>query len=315
MFEIIVNPAGASGKTLKTWKTAEQIIRKYTKAYNVHYSSENYGIAQIVRDLTGRQKDTDIIVFGGDGSMNEAINGIQDFERTRIGFISCGSGNDLYRSLEIHESLEQRLQIILQKNTVRELDVGELTYYNCYDADGMIVKATPYTRRFNISCGIGFDAAVCANAASDWKKVLNKLHLGQLIYIATAVNTIIQTKRVPARITSDGVTREFPKLLFAVVMNQPFEGGGFKFAPEAKGDDRKLDLCVADGLTQFDFFRMFPFAYSGNHIQFHGVYISRAEKTEIETDIPLWVHTDGEIEYMSDHISMKLLDQKLRMLI
>ncbi len=315
MLEIIVNPAGASGITLKTWKTAEKIIRKYTNEYNVHYSTANYGITDIVRDLSGRGRECDIVLFGGDGTMNEAVNGIQDFDKTRIGFISCGSGNDLYRSLEIQGTLEQRLMILLQKKTVRQLDIGELTYYNCYDGEGLLVKTEPYVRRYNISCGIGFDAAVCAEAETDWKRVLNKMHLGKLIYISTAVNTIIHTKRVPAKITCDGVTVAYPNLLFAVLMNQPYEGGGFKFAPEAKGDDRKLDLCVADGLTQFDFFRMFPFAYSGNHTGFHGVYISRAEKAEIETDIPLWVHTDGEVEYMSSHVSMKLLDQKLQMLI
>ena len=98
-------------------------------------------------------------------------------------------------------------------------------------------------------------------------------------------------------------------------MNTAYEGGGFKFGPDADPADSLLDLCIADHLSQFDFFRIFPYAYSGSHVKFKGVEGRKTKKAEIETDTPVWVHTDGEIEYMSSHIRLELLDTKLKLMV
>lgn len=316
MFHIIVNPAGASGMTLKKWHQAEEIFQKLHADYKVHLSSVEFGIERIVRDLTSGGTDTDIVIAGGDGSLNEAVNGIMDFSRTRIGLIPCGSGNDLARALEFPQDLETVVHTIAEGKTVRRNDVGILTYHNRYDRNGVLLSEEPYERKFNISAGIGFDAAICADAEhSDMKKILNKVKMGKLIYIFTALHTIFNTPRTKAQIITPEGTREYSELLLAVVMNLCYEGGGFRFAPDAKGSDGILNLCAADHLSQFDFFRIFPYAYSGNHVKFNGVYISEETKVRIRTEIPLWVHTDGEIRYMSSDISADLLPGALQMLI
>jgi diacylglycerol kinase family enzyme len=98
-------------------------------------------------------------------------------------------------------------------------------------------------------------------------------------------------------------------------MIQPYEGGGFRFAPEADPQDGKFDICVADSLSRFDFFKIFPYAYNGNHVAFHGVYIDRARRVEFHMDKPLWVHTDGETEFMAKDIRLQVLDERLRMIV
>ena len=97
-------------------------------------------------------------------------------------------------------------------------------------------------------------------------------------------------------------------------MNTKYEGGGFQFCPHAESDDGLLDVCVGNHLSQFDFFRIFPYAYSGNHLKFKGVTEMKAKEIEIKVEKPMWVHTDGEVNCQSTHIQIHLLKEKLQML-
>lgn len=317
MFDIVINPSSSSGLVKKLWlDEIEPIFRKAKCQYNVYYSTPIFDIVDIVRQLTSMNVEKDIVIIGGDGTMNLAINGIRNFQKTRIGFIPCGSGNDLAKGLHLSKKIEQCCQKILQKKTVRTIDIGEVIYHTRFHE---IQKEKVHTdgyvhRRFNISCGIGFDASICEKVAINDKKLLNQIHLGKLIYIETAIKIIASSKRIPVTITIDNKTVNYPKLLFSVVMNTPYEGGGFAFCPQAKADDRALDICVGDGISQLDFFRIFPYAYLGKHVKFQGVHIHRAKQIHIQTKEPMWVHTDGEVACQSDDIYIQLCKEQLQMM-
>lgn len=317
MFHVIVNPAGAGGKTMKTWLKAEKIMREKGMDYDVHYSSLKHNINDIVYELTSKDEDTDLILFGGDGTMNLAVNAIADFEHTRLGFIPCGSGNDLAKALRIPADIERCLDTIAKGEISRTLDVGETVCHKLYDKNRKLIQDTDTVRRFNISSGIGFDAEICANVESkDTKKILNRVQLGKLSYITEAVKVIFAARRADCTIILDQQeTLHFEKLLFTAAMNTAYEGGGFMFGPGADPSDGQFDLCAADHLSRFDFFRMFPYAYTGSHLKFEGVTMRKAKQAHIKTDQPFWVHTDGEVLGMSDDIIFRISDQKLRLLI
>ncbi len=294
MLQAVVNPAGASGRTLEIWKEAEAFLRRSHAAYEVHFSSPEHGIEEIVRELTSSGEETNLLIAGGDGTMNQAVNGITDFEKVRLGFIPCGSGNDLALSLGIPKDWKENLETVLQGKVHRTLDVGEAEIHT---ADGRILH-----RKFNISSGLGFDAAICQEVeVSSMKPMLNKIGLGKLVYIAVALHLIFATEKTAARLITDGREKKM-NLLFAVAMNQKYEGGGFKFAPDAEDTDGQLDICAADDLSQWDFFRIFPYAYSGKHVRFKGVSIHRTADCELITEEAKWVHTDGEPVCESAHI-------------
>ena len=76
-FHVVVNPAGASGKTGKIWKKLEPVFRNSGKDYEVHYSSRDCGIEEICRRLEKScQEELCIVTVGGDGSVNEAVRGL-----------------------------------------------------------------------------------------------------------------------------------------------------------------------------------------------------------------------------------------------
>ncbi|MGM9940767.1 MAG: diacylglycerol/lipid kinase family protein [Bulleidia sp.] len=316
MFEVIVNPNGASGESMKVWKQVEPVFQASGKPYSVHYSDADHGIRQLVEQLS--QKTCDIVVVGGDGSLNHAVNGLSDYEHVRLGLISVGSGNDFYRSIGVKKDPVSNAGTILEGKTVRTIDVGEVIYHNRFDicTDEKMDAQGHVHHRFVISTGIGFDAAICHDAeSSQFKKIFNHLGLGRLIYLATAIRLIFHTSRTQAWITTDGKTAHYENMLLSIVMNEMYEGGGFRFCPAAKDHDGLLDQCTGDGLSAFDFFRIFPCALSGNHVRFKGIYTDTLRETEIRTELPLWVHTDGETFCKSSHITVRLCAEKLNLLI
>lgn len=317
LFHIIINPVGASGATVKMFDKIEPYLKQEKIDYQVHTSSKEVGISDICNQLTSKNETVYLVIIGGDGSLNEAVNGIACFEHTYLGFVPCGSGNDLARSLGLPKDIDESVRCIFRGEVQRKCDVGEITLYNYFDAFRTLpkLKNNLLIRRFNVSAGIGFDAEICQKVhISKVKPFLNKIHLGKLAYIIEAMRVIFTTKMIKAEITLDNKTKKYNQCLFAVGMNQQFEGGGFKFCPNAKGDDSILDICFADKLSKFDFFRIFPYAYSGNHVKFKGVYTQPFKTAEIKTEIPLWVHTDGEVYCKSSHISLRLLEEQLNLL-
>lgn len=350
MFHVIVNPASRSGRALSQWKASEAAFRRAGVPYLVHYSERPGHVRQLCRALTAGDEVVRFVIFGGDGTVNEAINGVRDLSRALFGYVPTGSGNDLARDLQLPQERERLLQTILRGKEVRRIDLGEIEYLRdgaCLPDMGEAREQR--TRRFAVSCGIGYDAAICQEAAvSPLKKTLNALHLGKFIYLAAAVRQIMTAPMRPAVVemtegtdgdrtdnaerlqagkdggreaaglqgtdTAGKTVWRFNRFLFLTVMNHRFEGGGFQFCPRADDRDGQLDLCAAADLNRLMFFRIFPSAYSGNHLRFHGVFGGRAAQVRIRTALPLWVHTDGEVTRKASELTVRCLPGALRLM-
>ena len=97
-------------------------------------------IERIVHDITS-ERGADIIIIGGDGSMNEAVNAIKDFKRTRIAFISKGSANDLSKALCAGKTKEEIIKDIADGKIKRSVEIG-------------VMESGDTKKLFNISSGI-----------------------------------------------------------------------------------------------------------------------------------------------------------------
>ena len=309
MLHIIINPATGAGRGDRIFRTAESVFRETGTAYRVYHSGRKKGIGDIISGLSGKLKDMpdgdflDIVIIGGDGSMNEAVNSVVDFERTRIGFIPAGSGNDLARALGLEKDIRKLARRIASARCVRLADIGAAE-----------INGKEYL--FNISSGLGFDAETCFRTdRSGAKVVLNRIGLGNLVYITVALGLIIRNKRFRCRIElKDGSKRVYNECLFAVGMNRRYEGGGFMFCPEAVDDDGLLDFCVADRVGSVKFLRMFPLAFNGRHVMYPEVDIFRAGEVTITTDRPCHIHTDGEASVVGRKLKLSVSGKKLMML-
>lgn len=325
MLHIIINPNGASGRTRKLWAKLEPVFASSGRRYEVHRSTPERGISEICHELTSdipenEADEPELVLVGGDGSLNEALNGIADLSRVKVGLIPAGSGNDLARDLELPKDPVAVARRILEGKVRRSSDVGEAELFGVCDLQplprGAVQHGDYIRRRFLTSCGMGFDAAICAYVAhSPMKKILNMLHLGKLSYIMGAIKLIFSYQNAGLDVLYDD--REpvhYDRLLLAAIMNHRFEGGGFQFCPQADAQDGILDTCLADPRSNMAFFHIFPTAYKGNHLRYDVVHADRGRRIELSSPCPLWVHTDGEVSGRATRLVLYTLNTRLRLL-
>jgi YegS/Rv2252/BmrU family lipid kinase len=270
----------------------------------VHFTEyRGHGI-KIVQKITSSDEEITIVAIGGDGTVNEVVNGIVNFDKVTLAYIPAGSGNDFARGLGLTADPLKALDIIVNKRPVKVLDLGE-------------VKRAGKVRKFAISTGIGFDAAVAHQVAvSKWKHFFNRIKLGKLTYVAIAIERLFNDPTIRMEIVlDDGEPRVFENTYFASMMNSPYEGGGFKFCPEAEFDDGYLDVMVAANMTKLQVLIALPKSFKGNHIKASGVHIFRCKKVKITAEKPVVIHSDGEALFLRNQVEGRVLPGVLRTIV
>ena len=323
MFYCIVNPSARSGNGKNIYNIFEEKCKTLGKPYKVVFTKGPGHAMSVVKKLTEKKIGEDssepinIVVMGGDGTLNEVISGIQDFDRVRLGVVPLGSGNDFVRDLDFPGNPSDLIDRILKGEVVRKLDIGNIHYDHMTKTLSRLHDSRIASdRRFDVSAGIGFDAAVCEEAlSSKTKNKLNKFGLGKATYGVIAIKQIFHADQPSCDITTDtGEHIHLDHLIFAAAMIHHYEGGGFKFAPDADLGDGCFDLVAGGDMSYFQIFKALPLAFFGWHYGRKGIYHIRAKEITIKTALPLWVHTDGEVLLKSDHITLTCLKQKLCLL-
>lgn len=306
MYHVIINPASRSGKGLQIWKRqVEPILQRENISYRPYFSEKPGDTPRMVAELLSQaQEPLTLIILGGDGTVNEALQRMPDTAQVTLGYIPTGSSNDLARDLHIPTDPAKALDLILHSGKPHPMDLGTVTY-----PDGQ-------ARRFAVSCGMGFDAAVCEEAMhSKIKKVMNKLGLGKLTYLGIALRQLLAAKAISGKLTlDDREPVDIGNMLFTACMLHQFEGGGFMFAPDANANDGILNMCAVGDLPKALILFALPTAFQGKHYRFNGVTPYTAEKITIETSSPLWIHTDGEVLRKSDQICVTCQRNAIKML-
>ncbi len=304
MYFFIVNPKSRSGRGKRIWNLIEPLLLQKSIEFQVYFTEYSHHAIEIARKLTSDDQYHTIIILGGDGTINEFLCGTSNLSKITLGYIPTGSSNDFARDLQLNADPAKALETILQPKKYVYKDVGVITY-----KDG--------SRQFSVSTGIGFDAAVCFEALeSKIKDFLNKINLGKLTYTGIALRQLKIHKPFACTLLLDGYKKmEFKKCYFAAFMIHKYEGGGFKFCPEADYNDSFLDICLVDSLTKLQVLFMLPTAFWGYHTKIKGIHIFRCKTASLTASTPLPVHTDGESCGFQNEISVTCTNSKLRVII
>ncbi len=279
-FHFILNPVAGRGKAYRAIKYIRNLLRN--KKINHEFSITNspgdaIRIASESRDIF----DT-IIAIGGDGTVNEVMNGLVNSD-AKLGVIPLGSGNDFARSLNLSKNIDKAINVILD---------GKISY--C-DIGKVITKLKnenneeKFSERFFINgIGIGFDATV----ALESQKI--KLLRGLPLYFAAVIKALLKYKTPNFTIKLDEfITKS--KCFLISIGNGKSSGGGFKLTPEADINDSKFDVCYVDDIGLFKIFKMLPSSIKGTHKRYREVHFSKAENIQIFSNNNFVVHADGEI--------------------
>lgn len=313
MYHIIINPASRSGRGQEYWDLTEPWLKEHDIPYTAYRSTHSGHIAEIAGDITKDLNDSSdvvsIIVLGGDGTVNEALQGITRFDKVRLGYIPTGSSNDFARDLGISKNPVEALEHMINTPRTQRMDIGCVEYRDCRLDDPEVKK-----HYFAVSCGLGYDAAICEEAIhSKIKLILNRLGLGKLTYLIIALKQLACAKPISASLTLNGRnTLHLHNLLFLAGMNHQFEGGGFMFAPGADDHDGILDLCCVANVSKLKVLCVLPTAYKGKHFRFKGVDSFHTDAYTLKVSSPMWLHTDGEVPAFTDEISVSCMHKVLQ---
>lgn len=308
MYYFIVNPNSRCGRGRNIWKKLETTLKTCGAEYQA-FLTEKPGDARVfARELTeGCRESSIIIAVGGDGTVNEILDGLSFCGSVTLGYIPAGSGNDLARSLKLPKSPVRCLKKILHPKYYKLMDYGVLSY-----GDSEISH-----RRFMVSAGIGMDAAVCHNILySKSKGLLHKLRIGKMIYLLIGVKQLILAKPSKGYILLNGVQKvEFNHAYFISAHIHPYEGGGFKFAPDASFEDGQLSICVMNNRKKRKLVPVLLDSLMGRKSFNKGTRFYTCEEAVIHMDRPMAVHVDGESCFCQNDVQIRCIGKKLRMIV
>lgn len=303
MYTFIANPNARSGRGILLWKQIEQILLERETHYEVLFTKYQHHATRMVHELTSDGKPHTIVVLGGDGTLNEVIDGIAFLDKVTLGYIPLGSGNDFARGLGLPTDIHSALEQILAPSHYTHMNIGVLDYESKH-------------RRFAVSTGIGFDAAVCHQVmVTPLKSFLNRLKLGKLTYLGVALHKLFTMKPVSMTVTTEsGETRTYRNVYFTAVMNLKYEGGGFNFCPAADCSDDKLNIITVSDLSRLKVLCLLPTAFKGWHTHFRGIHLDTCQEVTITAGQALPVHTDGEPVFLQSQIHVHIEKEKLRII-
>lgn len=303
-YEILINPSASSGRGMRVWKKVKRELDARGVPYRKHVLKAPGEATLLVRDLTKNlTEDCHLLVLGGDGTLNEVLNGIQDFKHTTLSCLRTGSGNDFAANVCIDKDPVKALTQLLERPMEAGLDYG-------------LIRADDHPpRRFLISCGMGYDADICEEVSrSKLKKVLNFVGLGKLVYLMIGIKQIFTRDDVDALLYLDDKDPiPIHKLFFLVGMQHVMEGGGVPFCPDADPTDGIMDLCLVRDMPKWKLMLGVALVYAKKHLLFRNITCHRCKTMRLVADKPQWVHLDGETPYQAKEV-LWVSKNKLRFL-
>lgn len=269
---LIVNPSAGRGAAQRLAPAVLARLRERGLACETR-ATRAPGEASILVAEALRAGAGCIAVLGGDGTVNEAVNGYVGVARDSqaLAFIPAGTGNDFAKMLDARGDWRNACDRVADRAR-RRVDLGRCN-----------------GRCFANGIGAGFDAQVAIEAnAMRWLR-------GNAVYGAAVARTLLLRYATPhARITYDGGVLE-GRVTMVAAANGTTYGGAFRIAPGADVADGLLDLMVADQLSRAGILGFIPHVLRGTHVGRSGVTFVRTRRVVLETGQPLAVHADGEI--------------------
>ena len=270
---IIVNPTAGAGRAGRMIPWLRQRLEQRPEV-NLHVT-RRAGEAESLASSADRAGHDRVIAVGGDGTVQEVVNGLLAGPGVELGIVPAGTGNDLARSLGLPAEPASAWKAAMGRHA-RRVDAARAR------------NGAGQERWFASAAGIGFDAQVAAAMVRrrGWQA-------GRAGYVLTTLAELRRFGNRPVTITLDDETFS-QSVLFVAIANGAYYGGGMRIAPEAKPDDARLDICVVGDISRLTALREMPNLYRGTHVRNPAVSMHTAQTVRIEGGPSTLIHLDGE---------------------
>jgi YegS/Rv2252/BmrU family lipid kinase len=280
---VIVNPNAGKGKGRKDWGHISECLGNNGLTWSEDFTERQGDAISLTQEaISGGYRK--ILCVGGDGTLNEIVNGVSRQEicparDITIGLIPVGTGNDWGRMFGIPLDYKGAVKIIKDGKTMFH-DIGLVTFYN----------GTEKGERYFINiAGLGFQSVVVrrTNIQKDKGKS------SKAIYFYNLLLSLISYKNTKAEIVIDGKRTE-ANIFSLNVGNGRYSGGGMRQTPFALTDDGILDVTIIKGIGKIEIIRNLPMLYNGTILNHPKVASYKCKKVSVSSDSVLYVDADGE---------------------
>lgn len=278
--KVIVNPAAAGGKAGKIWEKIK------SKGFEAIFTGGAGDAIKLAEELSGEES---FCFVGGDGTLNEIINGLLSAEipaKPTIGIIPIGSCGDFVKTLGIPNNPTEAIEIIKRGHS-ETFDAGicEFTGWDGKPARRFFINIT--------EIGIGGYVADMVNRYGKWAR-------GTLPYLVFAIYQLFKYKNRRMRIMLDGKRRFEADIRILAVANGKYYGGGMKIAPFADPKDGLFDVVIVKDMGALESFIKIPKLYSGEHaakreLEKGKIIYERVKKVEVEGAEGMPFEMEGEV--------------------
>ena len=267
---ILYNPLAGNGTCERRLETLKSL---YSDAAEFVDMTKIESYADFARKLL---PDDVIVIAGGDGTLNRFVNDIEGLDiKNQILYFAAGTGNDFLRDIE---GVDPNLPFSVTEY-IKDLPTVEVNGKKC---------------RFINGIGYGIDGYCCEEGDRIKAKVPDK----PVNYTAIAIKGLLFFFHpANARITVDGVTKEYKKVWIAPTMNGRFYGGGMMATPDQNrlNKDGTVSLMVWHGSGKLPTLMAFPGIFKGEHVKKKKMIdVYTAHEVEVEFDRPTALQIDGE---------------------
>jgi len=283
---VVVNPAAAGGGAGKHWPKISEQLRAALGQFDFALSTRPGEVTTLVRNAIAAGARS-VIAVGGDGTVNEAVNGLCNGDSApandvTFGFVMYGTGGDFRRSFDLPKGVHAAIDN-LKNGRTQVIDLGRLRYTG---PDG-----APALRWFNNISSFGFSGEVVrAVNAARYSKMLG----GKFSFLWNSFLELRKYQGCKVDITIDGETIS-ENVCTAAICNGRYFGGGMKMAPNAALDDGHFDVVVVRQEPRLTIFDM-RLLYSGAHIDHPNVSVFRGRRIEAKpvSNAPIYLDVEGE---------------------
>lgn len=286
----IINPVAGKGSAIKIWRDIKRLIDDAGLDYAYKFTTGPRDATLIAKTAAAEKNDI-VAVLGGDGTLQEAVNGLVGSE-TCLAVLPGGTGNDFAKTLKISKDIGKMIETLI-KPVKKKIDVLKCN-------DQYLINMA----------GIGLDAQVAANV--NGKRCLK----GELAYLSAILQTLASYRAADVEIIVDGVKKR-ERITLIAVGNGQFVGGGIHMLPEAKIDDGLLDICVIRETTKLEALLTLPKVYAGRHISHPKCRFLKAHEViinVIQESPKVFSQIDGQV-FCEQSLYISVIPQAINILI
>src|SRR6202795_4356381 len=275
----LVNPASDNGATGRRWPELAHRAEQLGLAGETLFS-ERPGHLIALAERVARDGASLVVAVGGDGTLNEAVNGlVRAGSTTELATIPLGTGMDFVRTYKIPTRFDDAVRTALE-GTTRTIDVGRVSYREWDGTDG---------ERYVANVGsVGMSAAV-AQRANGMSKALG----GKATFFYALTRVFFEWENTDVTVRFDGEERH-GKMHDVIVANGVWHGGGMMLAPDARPDDGAFDVIMIGDVGKVDFLTTAPKLYKGKHVGHPKIEVVRTARVEVDAAERLPIELEGE---------------------